>query len=53
LWWFLVAFNFICGGFWLLWLIYGGCGGGGVGRITAVGYFWCETIIQKSKKYNI
>ena len=67
LWWFLVAEKFhlwfvvvfccweikYCGGFWLLWLIYGGCGGGGVGRITAVGYFWWETIIQKSKKYNI
>jgi hypothetical protein len=27
-------------------LIYGGCGGGGVGKITAVGYFWCERKVK-------
>jgi hypothetical protein len=38
-----------CGGFWLLWLIYGGCGGGGVGRITGeikyCGGFWLLWLI--------
>jgi hypothetical protein len=36
------------------WLIYGGCGGGGVERIClSVGYFWWEIMIKENKKYNI
>jgi hypothetical protein len=46
--------NFICGGFWLLWLIYGGCGGGEwEGIVMTVGYFLWEIMIKKNKKYNI
>jgi hypothetical protein len=41
----------ICGGFWLLWLINGGCGGWK--ELLAVGYFWWEIKIKKNKKYNI
>jgi hypothetical protein len=44
-----VAVVFGCSG-----LIYGGCGGGRwEGFVMTVGYFLCEIIIKKNKKYNI